>query len=104
MIVEEIMNRSVGANLIRLPREPVSLVVEDDVFNDAVIFLHRLNDLIGFGLDDARVVRALQDDERLTYLVGVKQQRNFAQIFDAGFGVADLFVECLPLRLLVGRH
>jgi hypothetical protein len=50
MLVEEITNRFVGANLIRLLREPVSLVVEDDVFYNALIFLHRLDDLVGFGI------------------------------------------------------
>ena len=62
VLVEKIENRLVGANLVRLLREAVAFVVEDDVFDHAVL-LDRVHDLIGLRLDDARIIRALQDDE-----------------------------------------
>ena len=60
ILVEEIEDRLVGANFILLLGEAVAFVVEDDVFDHAVLFLDRFDDFVRFRLDHARIVRALQ--------------------------------------------
>ena len=68
-----------------------------------MLFLDRFHDLVGIGLDHARIVRALQDNERLGDLIGVEERRNFAQHFHLRIWIADLRVERFPLRLPVRR-
>ena len=46
VLVEEFEDRLVGANLVLLFGEAVAFVVEDDVFDDAVLLLDRLDDLV----------------------------------------------------------
>ena len=46
MVVEEIEDGFVGANLVGLLGEAVAFVVEDDVFDDAVILFNRFDDFV----------------------------------------------------------
>ena len=50
----------------------MAFVSEHDVLDRHAVLLHRRDDLVGLGLDDARVVRALEHDQRLADLVRVE--------------------------------
>src|SRR6476620_870414 len=52
ILVEELENPAVAGDLILLLREPVSLVIEDDVHDGHAVLLHRLDDLVRLWLDD----------------------------------------------------
>src|SRR5215213_2032914 len=103
VLVEEVEDGFVGPDFVGLLGEAVPLVVEDDVLDDAALLPDGLDYLVRLGLDAARVVGALNDDERLRDLVGVEERRGLAQELQLRRGVADLLVERLAERLPVGR-
>jgi hypothetical protein len=70
---------AVSANLVRLLRETVAFVVEDNIFDDAVLLFDGVDNLIGLRFNDARVVRALQNNERLRDLVRMVPGENGAR-------------------------
>ena len=72
--IEKIEYRFIRTNLIRLLREPVPFVIEQHILDNTVALLDVLDDLIRLGLDNARIVRTLQNDQRLHDLVSVKQR------------------------------
>ena len=75
------------------------LVLEDDVPDLAVELAEALDHLVGLGLHDARVLRALEDEQRRAYLVDVRDRRALAQELLLRVGVADpLRHEAEPLR------
>ena len=91
--IEKIEDRFVGTNLIRLLREPVPLVIEQHILDNTIALLDVLDDLIRLGLDNARVVRTLQHDQRLHNLVGMKQRRDCLQILQISTWIANLLIE-----------
>ena len=101
-LIEEVQDRGVAAVLVLLLAEAVALVVEDDVLDRDAVRLHRLDDLVRLDLEDARVVRALEHQERLPDLRGVEQRRDPVQVLAVDRRVAELLVERLAERLPVG--
>src|SRR5438552_17795886 len=79
MRFEPLARQPVGADLIRIAREAVAFVVEDDVLDVAAELAKPLDHLVGLGLDDARVLRALDDEQRRAHLVDVRDRRALEQ-------------------------
>src|SRR3546814_690598 len=80
MLVEKIEDRAIGGDLVRLLAEPMPLVGKDDIVDRNAIRLDLRDDVLRFDRQHARIVRALQDKQRLLDPLGVKDRRNLAQI------------------------
>ena len=72
VLVEEFQDRAVALDLVLLLREAVTLVGEDDVLDGDSVSFYSRDDVVGLRLDDARVVRALKDEQRPPDLVRVE--------------------------------
>src|SRR6185503_5860433 len=86
--VEKAQDRAVPFDLVLLLGEPVALVGKHDVLDGHAVLLDGSDDVVGLGLDDPGVVRALQDEERALDPVGVEHGRDLAQHLPVFFGVA----------------
>src|SRR3546814_7584318 len=84
------------------------LVGKDDIVDRNAIRLDLRDDVLRFDRQHARIVRALQDKQRLLDPLGVKDRRNLAQIVGILFGVADLGeqqpAQILPPARCVGEQ
>mmetsp|Transcript_61330 Transcript_61330/g.144966 ORF Transcript_61330/g.144966 Transcript_61330/m.144966 type:complete len:401 (+) Transcript_61330:1400-2602(+) len=103
ILVEELDHAAVGLDLVLLLREAVALIVEHQVIHRHAVLLDRGDDVIALGLDDARVVGALDDHQRLADLLGMEERRRGDQELAVLHRVADLLVERLAEALPVGR-
>jgi hypothetical protein len=63
------------AAVVFRPRKAVALILEDDVRDGARVGAHGRDDLIRFGDLDARIVRALRDEERCRNTIGHEERR-----------------------------
>ncbi len=62
MLLEEVQDRRLGADLVFLLSEAVAFIVEDDVFNGGILLPQRLLDLVRFRFDDPSIVCSLQHE------------------------------------------
>src|SRR6185295_18741797 len=99
VLVEEIEDRLPALDLVFLLGEAVAFVREHDVLDRGAVLAGGGDDVVGLGLDDARVVGSLEDEERLPDPIGVEERRYREQHLAVLDRVAGLRVERLALRL-----
>ncbi len=75
----------------------MSFVGEDNVFDGDVVLLHGGDEFVAFDLQHARIVLALDDEQRLHDVGGVEQRRDTRVAFGVGGRVAHLVKERLFL-------
>ena len=102
---EEGLGGGVLGELVRLAAEAVAFVLRHDVLDRIAAVAQRDHDLVALGLLDARVVRALDDEEGRRDPVGRAQRalRLHPREVLGVLGVADARVEDRPDGLPVGR-
>src|SRR5262245_45565369 len=100
---EELLGHGVEMQSILRPGEAVALVLVEDVLHRQARLPHGLDDLLAFGLLDARVIRALGHKQGPSDLPREMQRRPRLQERLLCIRVADAVAENADQRLPVGR-
>ena len=90
---QERLRRGVEVQAVLRPGKAVALVGVDDVLHRLARLAHRRDDLLALGLLDARIVRALADQQRRLDPVGLEQRRARLQELLVLLQVADALGE-----------
>src|SRR5262249_60556795 len=95
---QELLGLGVEVETVFRPREAVAFVGVDDIFHRLAGGAQRFDDLIAFGLLDARVVGALTDEERRLDAIDLEERRPALEELWLLLEAADALVEEGPHR------
>src|SRR5581483_3267790 len=97
--LQPVGRRAHRRDLVLALREAVPFVLEDDVLDGASERAQLLDELVGFALDDARILRTLDHEQGRLLVLDVRERRPLAQEVGVLLGIADeLPHHALPRR------
>src|SRR4051812_40101376 len=86
---KELRDRVVAAHAVRELEDVVTLVVEDEVLDVVAASAQLVDEVVRLALDDARVVAALDHEQRRLDLVDVRLRRALDEEVAVAFGIAE---------------